>query len=439
MRAYAPRIRHLLLDQITRTRPILSVEILQGLQLVTQCVPGALSPNVVTLQWPLTVFEGLDANSVGLAASHIYLFAGKDLSSLLLPGGYYPPGTGREFPPLYQTSLSLTVEQLPGLKRLSINFNAFPSPTFTEHLLTNYPWENLEFLELEGLSRKTFSKLSFLPRLTNLQLWHPESIPLRYDLRTQPVTYLPPTVFPFLKNIILRNCDSISTATSLLQHLPLHNNLKTLDVHVYGVGAASFEGAQDLLVTIKLHCEPSTLTQLELDIYAGEGALQEGLELDVDQELDISPIFAFSRLRSLSILSHRRLRIASPQIAELASLSQLRSLSLWGSSSDTTTVPPSVGPEDIVQLVRGLPDLQWLQLRFDATQIKGNEVAPGGPFLQLQTLRPDTSPILSPSRVLAWLLANFPNLRYFKHGFNSFNLFHQRWDAVQNGIYARWR
>ncbi|KAJ3534015.1 hypothetical protein NMY22_g7098 [Coprinellus aureogranulatus] len=424
LHVYAPRIRLLRINHYNSS-PVLSSEALQGLQIVTRSKPGALSPNIKTLHWPL----GLQALTE-VAASYISLFVGDDLLKLSL--------ISRNFPlsPLCRTELLLIGERLNNLKNLT--FDCVPAaPSFCERFITAYSWHNLESLEVATISQDSLDKIVLLPRLAELKLGSQQDLTPRYNRFAQGPTYLHPPGFSSLKKLTLDNVESISVVIALLQHLSPGNKLQDLTVYAQSTTPASLDEIRVLFATIKEHCNPLTLEDVSLTLDS-EAVTEETVEVDVDEETDISPLFSFPRLKSIFIWSLHRLRFGPPQIREIiASLPVLESLAVaeFGSSNDTT-VPPQVTFEHVAQLVHGMPRLQDIRLRFDATQIRGDEMATGAPFTHLQSLDVDMSPILSPSRVSRWIRANFPRLHTLDHSHPVGNqsIYATRWEAVQGEI-----
>lgn len=437
LEVYAPRIRFFMLGYFTSVNVAVSAETLHALHLATRSVPGALASKIVTLHWPLTAFTHLGITAIESAASHISLFVGSNLSSLVLSGSPRDrAGVNQPLPPLYRTALFLAAERLRGLKKLRLDFMTAPTSIFVESFITGYPWSNLQALSAKTISQKALSKIALLPQLAALELQAQESLPLRYN-PANPPTYPPPDHFQSLRKLVLYNTKEISSVISILQHIPTGNQLQILTVDVQGPNAASLEEAEGFFSTVVKHCNPSKLRSFSLLINHNED-YEEGLEVDLNHAIDISPLFSFSLLNHLCVETLHRLRFAPPQIAEMVKcLPGLQTLRLsGGGSSGFTTVPPSLGFEDIMRLARGIPNLRYLKLRFDATQINGDELAPDVPAHCLDILDVNTSPILSPSRVLRCLQANFPKLRSVGRGHHSDDIFLERWNVVQQGLRA---
>ncbi|KAJ3544811.1 hypothetical protein NMY22_g2645 [Coprinellus aureogranulatus] len=312
--------------------------------------------------------------------------------------------------------------------------------SFSEAFITSHSWLNLESLSAITLSQGALGKIALLPRLAELELVNQGVLSLRYNKPQRP-KYPHSHAFQSLRKLFLGNVATISTVVAILQHLSPKSQVQYLTANVDGANPTPLEEVEAIFTAIKNHCNPSTLKDVCLSLDSSLGS-REGLDVDVDGEVDISPLFSFQRLTSLYIFSLHRLRFGPSEICEIvASMPGLESLTIsaYGCSTETT-IPPSLTFQHVAQLARGMPGLHYLRLRFDATQIRGHEIAEGAPFNNLQCLDVDLSPVLSPSRVSRWIRANFPRLDTVEHcysvGEQSESIHAARWEAVQEEIWA---
>lgn len=228
--------------------------------------------------------------------------------------------------------------------------------------------------------------------------------------------------------------EKLSVMVAFLQHIPRDNSMAKVSI------TADFSGncgtLQRAVDTISKNCNPLALRELGLDVdtVGREGDAQ--LELDEQDGFDITSMLPFRKLKKLSIWIPCSIRL-TPDLLELLPTTWPALKTLVLHSALPSNQIPSVNHSHLLDLLKGLPSLDQLTIRFNATEITGNEVFAGALF-SLGRLNVCDSPISSPSRVLSFLKTNVslthpPEFPPFLGGRMWKTPVHlERWQTVQN-------
>ena len=414
---YARRIRSFWID--TESEVWLSVEVLQALQIVTDWVPGVLSPRLEGFRWesPRTMRDILGKEMASVYPNCMSLFLAPTVINLNIDVDTRSR--------LYSTLIQSHAKALhPRLKVLTIIDDEEGSPKdmkFIHNFLTSGLWEQLETLQLPGpedspyLTSSTLSHIATLPRLTKLELKafmdqasleHPDSIG-NPQFRGRP-----DGAFPSLR-VLTVWCGTFSGTIKVLQHFPATNNITDLEC-IADCGPASHEETQRAIDVVDNHFNPGALRSLIITPGRPMGFVPTiGLEPDDNDGLDITPLLTFGKLVKLHLHIWTDLRSSTPELLRRFPIAWPNMEHLNMLTYRTTTEMPLIDHSHILGLLESYPNLKHLGLRFDAGHIAGNESSPNTPF-SLTTLAVGDSPISSPSRVTSFLKSNVPSLEYPK-------------------------
>jgi hypothetical protein len=414
---------------------MLSVDLLQGLQIATDCRPGALCPRIRALRWPApdAFLRRLDENTSDLASSFISLFIGNDLSDLSISS------ETAHLPPLFKTALFASANRQLGIKGLTLHmrFEATPgdSDFFVHRFLSSHDWNDLNYLSTTSIPAHSIRALANLPQLSTLYLTSQGPLSLAYQPGGTPILPIEGS-FRSLQKLVM--CPSeVSSAVAFLQHLPPKNRLEDLHILRISSDSPSFTEVQGLVTTIITHCNPAAMKDIRLALSSLSVREDAILDIDINQAIDISCRFKFTKLEGITIESPFYIPFTETHMSRTTvALPSLQCLVLTGARSFHRP-PPPIDITHILRLTQGLRKLHRLGLSFDATGIQGHEMAEGGPQYQLGLLDIDVSPILSPSQVAHCLKANFPNVSHITHRFyrpDESSVFADRWRAVSARI-----
>lgn len=169
---------------------------------------------------------------------------------------------------------------------------------------------------------------------------------------------------------------------------------------------------------------PNTLRHVELQDtrdHFGMPMQEEPSVEEVDgeeEDLDISPMYAFRALQTLTIACAGRPRVLPQDVATVCeSWPEIRHLDLCPSWACPAGQIPAISHVHVLEIAKGCPSLRYLGLRFDATHItrasedRDFDTPSITQAFQLGTLRVGESPIYSPSGVIAFLKSRFPSLQ----------------------------
>ncbi|KAF5313411.1 hypothetical protein D9611_008514 [Ephemerocybe angulata] len=417
MAYYAHRIREVDIGLLKAT---FSLEVWLGLQMATSWKHGALSPSAQKINWALSGSKQavLSKEVLDQAFPFFSLFMGPNTSYL-------------SFTFASDTTIhTASVRSAPGipsrLKELQL-IDVAPA-TLGLSFLTNYlrttSWNNLEILRIANISADAISHLSALPNVTILEIWSLRDLPRLHvysdtDWKTPPphVEEMPNTAFPSLEtlNLISGSSESIE---AFIQHLPPDNYLHTLQCTVNRV-EPSGDAMTSLLASIRLHCDPKSLRKLVLK--TGPPLLAftpiEDLEMQPNEGVNLTPLSVFEELEELSLNFPININLLPADIDFIVeSFPLLVKLKVDTNVSDA--VVARLDHNHVLRLLYDLPFLKKLGLRFDATQITGEEMIPASSIhtrpAPLEKIWVGDSPIYSPEAVIKFLERHCPNLNLNK-------------------------
>ncbi|KAF5334537.1 hypothetical protein D9611_013788 [Ephemerocybe angulata] len=419
-----------------------SVAAFQALQLVTNRLPGALSPKLKRFVWPACSSEwliGEDLHSVFLS-SCVSLFLTKSVECFEIRS-YSDNDT-----PVGIMSLNHALENLDPsiLKALSLDDDEM-HPVVRSSIET-VRWRQLEQVEIHG-NAGVLPMLGCLPSLSRLRLSLPDD---SYELEEQtlPASYasrpnssfsaIPHSSFPCLTNFHLSTSGKPAGVLDALRCFPQGNAIKELQLTGY---ESSFPTAGALFDTLRSHMNPSNLQSLTWTEKPSYGMVRwqrdpSPSEFDANPAIDISPLFPFKHLKSLEISIDKNICLTRAEASQIPTCwPEIRDLKLWCHSWRDVAV---IDHTDILSILRGCPGLKSLALRFDASTITGDELGPTTSAFRLHSLLLDGDiPISSPSRVLQFLQTVFSTqhliLSFVEGGLQNREtlLFQQRWKLVE--------
>ncbi|TEB32486.1 hypothetical protein FA13DRAFT_258529 [Coprinellus micaceus] len=299
----------------------LSIEALQALQIVTNWVPGVLSPRLEVFNWasPHTMRDILGPAMASLYPHFMSLFLAPTVIDLDINVDTQHL--------LYSTLIQSQSKALHSrLKVLAITDyeeegRGPKDMLFIHNYLTSGVWTHLESLQLPGevdsqyLTSSTLSHIASLPRLAKLELSsyidqpsleHPNS-------RQEPQFYgLPGEAFPSLRELKLR-CTTIPGIAKALQHFPPTNKVANLECSADG--PTSHEETQRVLGIVARHFNRNALKVLGLVIGRPmDISPATNLEPDDNDGLYITPLLAFNKLIKLNFDISTNLRSLTPEL-----------------------------------------------------------------------------------------------------------------------------
>ncbi|KAJ3514214.1 hypothetical protein NMY22_g14818 [Coprinellus aureogranulatus] len=427
---YAKRVRFFSLNLKGGSR-VLSGEALHALALVMDFRPGIFAPLLKQFGWPCDLdLQYFFGESVSRSLPpHMPLFLGEQTTRIHIT-------LRTSSSPLYLTTVRAALDRLrPGLKTLDVLESSAMSsttsaPSLTDQYIIPYIWDNLESLSVSALSDNLLRHIVSLPGLRILKV----SKLLRPGTNATPVT----NGFSALGSLQVGS-DVFSDMECILRLLPSNNELKSLQWSTFN--CTTLSDRRGALQLVQRFCNPLKLSSLTL----GEGIscdepAEEPVDMDLDQDIDLSPLLGFRNLQNLALTLEAPVFIAPGDVTKLATAwPNLQHLNLC--SSLYTSYIPRIKHIDVVALASSLPLLQTLGLRFDATEVNGNEPQ-AHPSLRLRTLSVGASPICSPSRVAAFIDRQFPNLHHLGIYYSDrpsnpaeHSMLDTRWQAVYDAWY----
>jgi hypothetical protein len=355
------------------------------------------------------------------------LFIGPTLKSVDVPLCY-------DEGPLHLTTLQSIPQWIPQLKKLALwieGTDGVKNTSLFQQYLQASPWEHLEVLTTFSVEScpvpcfplSVIRLLSKLPRLQELDLQH--------SVVPSPIPGDPTSGFSSL-TVLKLAAPKLLDIVHFLQYLPSNNALADVRCIVEVDPHANSQTLQLAINTIGNHCSPVALEKLTLCVNECDENDSEELDLDEWEGLDISPLLPFNKLADLFIKITSPI-LSTPDLVQQFPVAWPDMTKLVLDSIYPTSQIPFINHTHFLALLRGLPRLEHLALRFDATRIKSDEVAPGAPF-RLKILDVGDSPLSSPSRVLKFLKANLslreaPQINDFIEW--KIQLYQNRWMAVK--------
>lgn len=428
---YAHRIRSILPELPEYGSMWVSSQVLLAFQVATSFQAGAFSPRLEYFSWenlePSRLENRFGPRAIGGFHPCMSLFIGPTLNSIDV-------ALNCDEGPLYLTTLQSLPQWIPQLKKLTLWIDGLDGVTNTS-LLQQYlqasPWEHLETFStfyVESCPVLCFSSsvirlLSRLPRLQELNLQRSE-VPA-------PIPSDPTSGFSSL-TVLKLAAQKLLDIVHFLQYLPPNNALAYVKCVVEVDPDANGQSLQLVINTIENHCSPVALEKLRLCVNEWDENVGEQLDLDEWEGLDISPLLPFNDLADLFIKITSPI-LLTPDLVQQFPIAWPHMTKLSLDSMFPNSQIPFINHTHFLALLQGLPRLEHLALRFDATRIKGDELAPGAPF-RLKILDVGDSPLSSPSRVLKFLKTNLslkeaPRLNDFLEW--KFQLYKDRWMAVK--------
>ncbi|KAF6761314.1 hypothetical protein DFP72DRAFT_1165762 [Ephemerocybe angulata] len=430
---YAHRIRSFQPCILSSVFP--SVEALEALQLATDGKRGALAPLAQSFTWPsLTEFQMVlrDELIIGMSP-YMSLFLGEVIDTLVL-----------EVPsletPVHAGAIELALQRCPRLKNLAINLSINPDvdKRFVERRFSSKAWECLELVEVPFVSATLMRCFAQLPSLKTLHFLHNQgSIDLPHCTPEEMVQRLKTTPFGedflVLEELIVYG-TTVGGFIGIIQCIPPGTNvIKILQCYCSDGGDISLTKTQQAIDTIVMHCNPRMLTRLEFQDGHRVLEVEDLVEVDLDQELDISSLLVFTKLQELSLNLVAPIRLSPDDIEQIImSFREIEKLELHRGIYPTFRPPPLVDHTHLIALLQGRTSLKALAMPLDMSKANG-EKARGAPFA-LTKLSVGDSPIYSPSKVVAFLKANCPGvkaLRYARGSESGASIFSRRWEVVE--------
>ncbi|RXW23082.1 hypothetical protein EST38_g2776 [Candolleomyces aberdarensis] len=312
---------------------------------------------------------------------------------------------------------------------------------FLDVLIPSIPLDNLQKLVLGTVSLMSIPILMSAPHLLELRMMIEDK-----EIR-RPTTPCPLDTISSLRSLVI-STKNIDAAIIALEYLPRRNQLQAFIFDEYQ--SLSSASAHHLFNLIKSKCNPHTFSKLELK---GGIAGWEQEEVDIDDYVDISALFSLSALTDVDIfLPATRVELTSEQATTIPSAwPRIENLVLNTTrGGPIRTSCPRIDHTHLTAILRGCPNLRVLGVCFDATLIReeqhnpsGNEGEEGVDWqCNLEKFDVGDSPILSPSRVAAFLTAHCPSLRkldccssdYYGARQEFFTLYEERWKTVASQI-----
>ncbi|KAF5332698.1 hypothetical protein D9611_005275 [Ephemerocybe angulata] len=433
---YAHRIRSFQPCILSSVFP--SVEALEALQLAADGKRGALAPLAQSFSWPsLTEFQMVlrDELIIGLSP-YMSLFLGEVIDTLVLE---VPSET-----PVHAGAIELALQRCPRLKNLAINLSINPDvdKRFVERCFSSKAWECLELVEVPFVSATLMRCFAQLPSLKTLHFLHNQgSIDLPHCTPEEMVQRLKTTPFGedflVLEELIVYG-TTVGGFIGILQCIPPGTNvIKILQCYCSDGGDISLTKTQQAIDTIVMHCNPQMLTHLEFQDGHRVLEVEDLVEVDLDQELDISSLLIFTKLQELSLNLVAPIRLSPDGIEQIImSFREIEKLELHRGIYPTFRPPPLVDHTHLIALLQGRTSLKALAMPLDMSKANG-EKACGAPFA-LTKLSVGDSPIYSPSKVVAFLKANCPGVKalsYARCSESGASIFSRRWEVVEQ----KWR
>lgn len=400
---------------------MLSIDSLHGVQLATDCRPGALSPLLKSFRWFDTedAMDVLGRNYVRHLSPHMSLFVGREVEAL------HAQVLSAESM-AYKAAIFSSIQRSDAsLKELTLL-----GGDFLDRCFQSFAWKGLERLVLHIPSIACLPILAMLPRLSKLHFLNPLSDDVSPSEASRVACTSISNAFPSLTS--LRVVSTTRDIHRILSHLPSNTSLKSMAWHDYWPEISVAEYLC-FIEDFESHSDHTSLNHLEISsisVFAEEEPVNM-----VTAQIELSPLFAFNALQALDILVSHSVLVTPDIISKVPDVwPQLRRLVLAPSRS--ISYLPVVDHTHVLSLLQRLPQLTELGLRFDASHITGQERIIGGPH-KLRVLRVGRSPICSATAVVAFLQFNLPRLALLdidcEVNPEDMILFKKRWGAVLEG------
>ncbi|KAF6751097.1 hypothetical protein DFP72DRAFT_908467 [Ephemerocybe angulata] len=447
MTYYARRVREVNIGGLKIT---LTPEAWHGLQMATSWKHGALSPFAYKVSWPLTggVQYALPSENLNQSLPFFSLFLGPDTTVVDF--------TYDSRVPIHAASIRSAYKIPSKLKILSLNDidRSTSGLVFLENYLRTSSWDHLEILRVPNVTPKSLAQLSTLPVLATLDLWDLSGIPHLYtysddDLEAPPehISSMSGDAFRSLK-ILKARCKSTFEFEALLQHVPPRNQVHSLKCLLGSIPSSRDIGS--LFTSIRLHCNPESLRKLGVQVYGDPEVEEESLKVEVNEGVNLRPLLDFEKLETLSLnLSTTGINLNPEDIDYIVEcFPSLVKLKIDANTFDSRL--PLIDHSHFLKLIYGLKHLRKLGLRFNATNITGDEDRPGALSEgkgeeekhsgSLKMLWVGDSPIYSSDRVASFLKRHCPELEssiytiYFEEDPPErmpVMVYKRRWEAVE--------
>ncbi|TEB18691.1 hypothetical protein FA13DRAFT_1803152 [Coprinellus micaceus] len=336
---YASRIRKFS-PNVSLEEKIFSLVFFQALQLITNYRPGSLAPCVTELGWvPIRQAQYLENSHLKHLGPFVYLFMGANVTSFTA----FDYSDTAHLP-----SLAFVTEQLQNLTTL--NATALYRPRSADSIAKSC-WDQLEVINVD-LSRRCNGGSFFksivqktLPKLRTLLVLDNSS---RAALNLQP-EYTNP--FPRVQKIVLTALQP-SYGASLLRIINRLDAIKILSFRVRRSQTGD-EGPELLVSSIFDRCSPATLEAIQLHETtpsANTSSLRR-LDAPIDELLDITPLYKFTRLKMLDIQLDCAVRVTQRDITNFTAVwPGLQILNLCPSFHNVDSLP-SINHTHLVQIL----------------------------------------------------------------------------------------
>ncbi|KAJ2927026.1 hypothetical protein H1R20_g10043, partial [Candolleomyces eurysporus] len=409
---------------------MLSFEALQALQLATEFQSGALAPRATGLVWH---------SDVMIKAPHTFSY----LPLFLSPHVSRISFDLSQNIPLHVTSAEWAFNRVDCLKQLTLKqTNHVMSDYFLDSFIPILPWGSLQVLDISPVSVVSVPILITSPHLVKLSLVIVEGQP--QDRFNTGRIKIPSRADSSSLEDLSVSTDKFELLETALQLLP--SNVRLLSLQCSLGDETSTGDINRLFNLIQQKCNPHTLS--ELDLRGVNRNLADGgdpLDDDMDDYADISPLLTLSNLEALTIVLPTTRIDLTPEHAEMIPTvwSRIGTLILNTTMTDSWTLSPRIDHTHLTTILRGCPRLRVLGVRFNAIQIKDEPSSSLGRPREwewatstLEELWVGDSPILSPSRVAAFLRVHCPAMKKLEYSRYSDPLqgsliwYDQRWKDV---------
>jgi hypothetical protein len=313
---------------------------------------------------------------------------------------------------------------------------------FLDSFIPILPWGCLQILDISPVSVASVPILMTSPHLVKLSMVIIEGEPQdRINMGRIKIPSRPESSSLQVLNISTDEFELLETA---LQLLPSNIRLLSLECS-FGVDTSTGE-INRLFNLIQKKCNPDTLSELYLQgVNRNMADGGDPLDDDMDDFANVSPLLTFSNLEALTILLPTARIDLTPEHADLIPTvwSRIERLVLNTTMNDSWTLSPRIDHTHLTNILRGCSRLRVLGVRFNATLIKDEPSSSLGPTKEwewvastLEELQVGDSPILSPSRVVAFLRVHCPAIKKLEHagyrhpGQGSLILYDKRWKDV---------
>lgn len=309
-------------------------------------------------------------------------------------------------PPVAIAACALALEVLPQLRDLHLERPQTDHSNLDVGLFSNIVClQNLRTLCLPSISTATIPDIAALPRLESLTI---ERLDTGFPWSGPYVGR-----FNSLKQLSVCHSDE-EGAAFLLHHLSTQNILETLRINM-----PFKHQLQQLINFVAQRVSPHTFTTLSLTAHEHDDDDDDDDDdeeeehtdavddLEPSEDLDISGLLRFTKLKSIHIRPHKHSLELTPLDVKLIidAWKDLETLDLGGEERCERGTP-LLDQTHILHLLEGLPHLEDLRVHFDASRITGEESSIKAPF-PLRRLCVGDSPIRSPSRVVRFMKTAF--------------------------------